>query len=262
LFLAARLAVDKLKKAEGAKLMKSIFSKKCHVVGRQVFDHLPYDQIQTCFPIHPPTQLIEMYRTFGRGTLCDMFTFCTHLEAVSLDSWTGIRSDEGCDREVYEVMNAGTRLGIGYGASGNYYILDFDRDDYVMRENLEELLLYTIDERWNIGPAHFPFFITAAASSRTWEVRVGESFFDQCCAFVSPETSIRYFFNYQGMHILFFDHDARFMAAFLSGKSLELGLPRLTLHYDKESSGFDVSSVFKILTDISAGEFQVEKEVF
>lgn len=242
--------------------MKSIFSRKCHVVGSPVFDHLPFDQIEKLFSANPPKQLLEMYRTFGRGTLCDMFEFRARLEVVSLNAWASIWSDEGCDHEVYEVINAGTRLGIGYGASGHYYMLDFDRDHYVMRENLEELLLFTIDERLNLGPAHFPYFVTAAASQRTWKVRVGPGFLDQCCAFVRPEVSIRYFFNYLGMHILLFDHDARFMAAFLSGKSLEPDPPMLTIHYDKKISGFDIDSVFKILTEISAGDFQVVEEFF
>jgi len=243
--------------------MESIFSRKCHVVGSPVFDHLPLAQIEKHFSANPPRQLLEMYRTFGRGTLCDMFTFYTgQLQVITLDSWTSIRSDEGCDHEVYEVINAGTRLGIGYGASGNYYMLDFDRDQYVMRENLEELLLYTMDEKWNLGPTWFPYFVTAATSRRTWEVLVGPGFLDQCCASVRPEVSIRYFFNYLGMHILFFDQNARFMAAFLSGKSLEPGPPMLTICYDKISSGFDVHSVFSLLTEISAGEFQVIEEFF
>ena len=243
--------------------MKSVFSKKCHVIGRYVFDHLPYDQIETYFSTNPPKQLIEMYRTFGRGTLCGMFEVNSRFEVVSIDTWGSIWSDEGCDSEVCEVIHAGTRLGIGYGMSGNYYMLDFDRNNFVMRENLEELLLFALDERLNSGPAHFPFFITAAASQRAFEVKVGKNFFDQCCMAVIPDLSIRYFFDHLGMHNLIFDRSDRFMAVILSGKGLESeGLPRLSIYYDNESGMFDINSVFKVVTEISAGEFQVVKEVF
>ena len=67
--------------------MHALFSKPCHVVGKPVFDHLPLDYIDEWFGTHPPEQLLQMYRTFGRGTLGDFFVFRNFFEVIKIESW-------------------------------------------------------------------------------------------------------------------------------------------------------------------------------
>jgi hypothetical protein len=243
--------------------MLSIFSKPCHVVGRPVFDHFPWNEIDTYFSANPPHEFLKMCRTFGRGTLCQIFEFTRIFNVIALDSWTSIHSEEGRDAEVCELIGTHLRLSIGYGVSGRYYILDFDNNTFQTSFNLEKALEAAADYRQERGVAQFPFFITATASRQSYYVELGDYFFERACEAKIPSLSIRYYFHYHGTYTLLFDKDDYFIAIILTGESVSAeGQSLLTFFINEECDVFDPQYVFRLLNQISDGKLRIVRREF
>ena len=240
--------------------MHTLFSKPCHVVGKPVFDHLPLDYIDEWFGTNPPEQLLQMYRTFGRGTLGDFFKFGYVFEVVNLKSWQNmfpVYPEEVPDTEVCELIGAYSRMGVGYGRSGHYYVLDFDTHTYHTSLDLEQVLQQAALRRELEGITSTPYFVSASAVSASWDVRLGRHFFGKFRNADIRGMPSRMSLTSYCSYTLLLDMAGRFVASMRSEGLMQPDeKAQLTISFDYDLA-YAPENVFKTLTDIAGEDFQV-----